>query len=80
MMKIIGIKELQTNTRKIREEVEKGIHFIVVFRSKPIFEIKPLEKLEFSDAIKATGLIYRRVDKTHGRSKKSFQQRSCENL
>lgn len=42
MTKIIGIKDLQTKTKQIREEVEKGTHFIVVWRSKPIFEIKPL--------------------------------------
>lgn len=48
MTKIIGVKELQTKTKKIREEVGKGIHFIVVWRSKPIFEIQPLNKGEFA--------------------------------
>jgi len=59
MTKIIGIKELQTNTKKIRQEVEKGVHFIVVWRSNPIFEIKPLDHLktiEFADTLEATGL------------------------
>lgn len=56
MTKIIGIKELQTNTKKIREDVEKGVHFIVVWRSKPIFEIKPFEDTDFADALKSTNL------------------------
>ncbi len=42
MPKLIGIKELQTNTRAIREQVCKGAHFIVIYRSKPVFEIRPL--------------------------------------
>lgn len=44
MPKLIGIKELQTNTRAIREEVAKGVHFVVIYRSKPVFEIRPLEE------------------------------------
>lgn len=56
MTKIIGVKELQTKTKKIREEVEHGMHFIVVWRSKPIFEIKPVTETEFSESLKATGL------------------------
>lgn len=56
MTKIIGIKELQTKTKKIREDVKKGIHFIVVWRSKPIFEIRPFEETGFTDAMKSTDL------------------------
>lgn len=56
MTKIIGIKELQTKTKKIREDVEKGMHFIVVWRSKPIFEIKPITEIEFAESLKSTGL------------------------
>lgn len=57
MTKLIGIKELQQNTKTIREEVEKGIHFIVIYRSKPIFEIKPLsDDFEFAEDFKSTGL------------------------
>lgn len=44
MPKLIGIKDLQTNTRAIREEVAKGVHFIVIYRSKPAFEIRPLDE------------------------------------
>lgn len=56
MTKIIGIKELQTNTKKIRQEVEKGVSFVVVWRSKPIFEIKPLENFEFAESMRSTDL------------------------
>lgn len=57
MTKIIGIKELQTKTKHIRKEVEKGVHFIVIYRSKPIFEIKPLQDaFEFSGALESTSL------------------------
>ncbi len=56
MTKIIGIKELQTKTKKIREEVEKGTNFIVIWRSKPIFEIRPLQTVEFANDLKTTGL------------------------
>lgn len=44
MTKLIGIKELQQNTKKVREAVAKGTHFIVVYRSKPIFEINPFQE------------------------------------
>lgn len=56
MTKIIGIKELQTKTKRIRKEVEKGVRFIVIWRSKPIFEIRPLETLEFAEDLRTTGL------------------------
>lgn len=57
MTKLIGLKELQQNTRAIRESVEKGINFIVIYRSKPIFEIKPLSSdFEFAEDFKSAGL------------------------
>lgn len=43
MPKLIGIKELQMNTRSIRENVAKGVSFIVIYRSKPVFEIHPVK-------------------------------------
>lgn len=43
MPKLIGIKELQMNTRSIREDVERGMSFIVIYRSKPVFEIRPVQ-------------------------------------
>lgn len=57
MTKLIGLKELQQNTKKVREAVAKGTHFIVVYRSKPIFEISPLDdNPEFAEALKSSGL------------------------
>lgn len=44
MTKLIGLKEFQQNTKRIREEVALGVNFIVIYRSKPIFEIKPLKQ------------------------------------
>lgn len=56
IMNIIGIKDLQTKTKQIREEVGKGASFIVVWRSKPIFEIRPFDHLNFIDDLKMTGM------------------------
>ena len=57
MTKLIGIKELQTNIKKIRIDAEKGVHFIVLYRSQPIFEIKPIENTEaFSASLRETNL------------------------
>lgn len=56
MTKIIGIKELQTETKKIREEVGKGMHFIVVWRSKPIFEITPFKESDFAEDLRVSNL------------------------
>jgi prevent-host-death family protein len=38
-MTIIGLKELSQNAGKIADRVAKGERFIVVKRSKPVFEI-----------------------------------------
>jgi len=46
MTKLIGLKELQTKTKYIREEVAKGTRFIVVYRSQPAFQIQPLSQEE----------------------------------
>lgn len=57
MTKLIGIKELQTNTKRIREEAAKGVHFIVVYRSKPVFEIRPIEENnKFAEDLELSGL------------------------
>ena len=56
MIKIIGIKELQTNTKRIREEVGAGMSFVVIWRSKPVFEITPINVAEFAYDMEATGL------------------------
>lgn len=57
MIKLIGLKQLQMNTKRIREEVSKGVRFVVVYRSKPLFEIKPLSSdTSFTADLKATDL------------------------
>jgi len=57
MTKLIGVKELQKNTKSIREQVERGVSFIVVYRSKPIFEIKPIPAdMDFYDDLKAENI------------------------
>lgn len=76
MTKLIGLKELQLNTKKIREEVEKGVRFVVIYRSKPIFEIRPLENdLEFTDDLKSTNLytedFLKRMEKAEKNIKES---------
>lgn len=57
MTKLIGLKELQQNTKKIREAVAKGVHFIVIYRSKPIFEITPVsDQMSFAENLASTKL------------------------
>lgn len=57
MTKLIGLKQLQQNTKEIRKQVALGMRYIVVYRSKPIFEIKPIEDdVDFSSALKSTNL------------------------
>ncbi len=40
--KIIGVKELRNNLEKYINQINKGKSFIVVRRSKPVFQIKPV--------------------------------------
>lgn len=89
MMKIIGIKDLQTKTKQIREAVERGAHFIVVWRSKPIFELKPFENLEFADDMEKTGLykskFIKRMQKAednvkNGRTKRFIWDYNTKNM
>lgn len=40
-MTIIGLKELRQNATQIAERTQKGEHFTVVKRSKPVFDIVP---------------------------------------
>ena len=57
MTKLLGIKELQKNTKKVRKEVEKGITFIVMYRSKAIFKISPISAdIQFSAALEAENI------------------------
>ena len=43
MSTIIGLKELRENTEAVAERVAKGESFVVVKRSKAIFEVRPVE-------------------------------------
>ena len=75
MTKIIGLKELQLNTKKIRKEVENGISFIVIYRSKPIFEIRPLQNnLEFADDLKSTNLYTEEFLKRMQKAEKNIKE------
>jgi len=41
MLEIIGVKQLYKDIQKIAKRTAKGESFLVVSRSKPIFEINP---------------------------------------
>lgn len=43
-MTIIGLKELSQNAGRIAERVQNGERFIVVKRSKPVFELRAPEQ------------------------------------
>lgn len=45
MTKTISVKELRMNFPKIRKELAKGVHFTIIYRSKPIAQLLPT--LEF---------------------------------
>lgn len=75
MTKIIGLKELQLNTKKIRKDVENGISFIVIYRSKPIFEIRPLENdLKFAENLKSTNLYTEEFLKRMEKAEKNIKE------
>lgn len=42
MATIIGLKELRENTENVAARVARGESFVVVKRSKPIFELRPV--------------------------------------
>lgn len=44
MENIVGLKELRTHPEKIAAKTARGESFIVVRRSKPLFEINPLRR------------------------------------
>ncbi len=44
MTKNITSKELRTNFPAIKRQIERGVNFVVYYRSKPLFEIKPYER------------------------------------
>ncbi len=43
MINIIGVKELRENLPAFVREVRRGRSFLVVKRSKPVFQITPVE-------------------------------------
>jgi antitoxin (DNA-binding transcriptional repressor) of toxin-antitoxin stability system len=51
MTKIIGLKELRLNTESYIAQVKKGVSFIVVKRSEPVFKISPyqFEEIDLKD-------------------------------
>lgn len=53
-MTIIGLKELSQNAGKIADRVAKGETFIVVKRSKPVFNITPPTPATSTDRIQET--------------------------
>ena len=44
MTKLLSIKELRTRFPEIRREIEKGTRFILLHRSRPIGELRPIKK------------------------------------
>lgn len=41
--KIIGVKELRNNLEEYISEINKGQSFTVIKRSKPVFQINPID-------------------------------------
>jgi len=46
MNKIVGLKEFRENVEEYQKKVQKGHSFIIVKRSKPIFQISPITEEE----------------------------------
>lgn len=44
MTKVIGLKDLRENTERYISHVKKGMSFLVVRRSKPIFRVSPVDE------------------------------------
>lgn len=42
MMKSISVKELRMNFPKIKKELDAGISFVVIYRSRPLANLTPL--------------------------------------
>lgn len=43
MTKTISVKELRMNFPKIKKELDNGVNFIVIYRSKPLANLTPIE-------------------------------------
>ena len=46
MRQIIGLKELRENVGMYADKVKRGMSFVVVRRSKPLFKITPIDDEE----------------------------------
>lgn len=44
MTEYINIKEVRQHFGKVRAGLNNGIHYIVIYRSQPIAELRPLKK------------------------------------
>ncbi len=42
MIKTISVKELRMNFPKIKKELDSGVSFVVIYRSKPLANLTPL--------------------------------------
>lgn len=43
MTKTISVKELRMNFPKIKKELDNGVSFVVIYRSKPLANLTPIE-------------------------------------
>ena len=73
---MISFKDFRVNSEKYIKALNKGMPFIVVKRSKPIFRLEPIEEswetlIDFTDGGKKTGMP---IDKFLERIK-SFKQK-----
>ncbi|MGC1176786.1 MAG: type II toxin-antitoxin system prevent-host-death family antitoxin, partial [Candidatus Saccharimonadales bacterium] len=53
IMTIIGLKELRQNASQIAERAQKGERFTVVKRSKPVFNISPIQTTSDTEEVEA---------------------------
>jgi len=48
-MRTISVTELREDFNRLKEGIEKGLSYILIYRSRPLAEIKPIEKAEESE-------------------------------
>ncbi|MFA6135764.1 MAG: hypothetical protein WC705_00115 [Candidatus Paceibacterota bacterium] len=44
MEKLVALRDLRENTEEYIKKIQKGLSFVILRKSKPIFKIVPLEK------------------------------------
>ncbi|NOY70274.1 MAG: type II toxin-antitoxin system prevent-host-death family antitoxin [Deltaproteobacteria bacterium] len=59
MQRIINVKELRATLPKIVENVRKGEHFTVLYRSRPAFRIVPIEEEDLISCPLSNDPLYR---------------------